>query len=96
MADENARLEIICPGCQTKLTIDAKSGLILHVTEKKSAYSFEEAVQQVKRRKEMADDLFQKAFSEEKKRKDTLEEKFQQALEMKDELDEPSRPWDMD
>jgi len=70
--------------------------MILHTREKKSAYSFEDALQQVKKRKEMADDLFQKAVSDEKRRKDSLEEKFKQALDRKDELDEPTRPWDMD
>jgi hypothetical protein len=53
-------------------------------------------LQQVKKKKEMADELFQKAVSDEKRRKDSLEEKFQQALDNKDELEEPSRPWDMD
>ncbi len=70
--------------------------MILHAREKKSAYSFEDALEQVKKRKENADQLFQKAVMDEKRRKDTLEEKFQQALEMKDELEEPTRPWDMD
>ncbi|HXK58325.1 MAG TPA: hypothetical protein PLP42_00385 [Acidobacteriota bacterium] len=91
-----AKLEVICPCCQATLTIEAKTGMILHAREKKSAYSFEDALEQVKKRKENADQLFQKAVMDEKRRKDTLEEKFQQALEMKDELEEPTRPWDMD
>lgn len=96
MSDGHEKLEIVCPCCQATLTIEAKTGMILHTRGKKSAYSFEDALQKVKKRKEMADDLFQKAVSDEKRRKDSLEEKFKQALDMKDELDEPTRPWDMD
>jgi tetrahydromethanopterin S-methyltransferase subunit B len=93
---DGQKLEVVCPCCQATLTIDAKTGLILHSREKKTAYSFDDALQQVKKKKEMADELFQKAVSDEKRRKDSLEEKFQQALDNKDELEEPSRPWDMD
>ncbi|MFB3904171.1 MAG: hypothetical protein ACE15E_12015 [Acidobacteriota bacterium] len=96
MSDRHEKYEVVCPCCQATLTIEAKTGMILHTREKKSAYSFEDALQQVKKRKEMADDLFEKAVSDEKKRKDSLEEKFRQALDMKDELDEPTRPWDVD
>jgi predicted nucleotide-binding protein (sugar kinase/HSP70/actin superfamily) len=96
MSDGQEKLEVVCPCCQATLTIESKTGLVLHSREKKTAYSFEDALQQVKKRKDMADELFQKAFTEEKKRKDSLEEKFQQALERKDELDDPARPWDMD
>lgn len=96
MSDGNQKLEVVCPCCHSTLTIDTKTGLVLHTGEKKTAYSFDQAVEHVKKRKEMADELFQKAFNDEKKRRDSLEEKFQQALESKDELDEPSRPWDLD
>ena len=96
MSDGHEKLEIVCPCCQTTMTVDAKTGLILHTREKKTAYSFDDALQQVKKKKEMADEIFQKAVSDEKRRKDSLEEKFQQALDNKDELEEPSRPWDMD
>ena len=96
MSDGHEKLEIVCPCCQTTLTVDAKTGMILHAKEKKSAYSFEDALQQVNKRKEMADDLFNKAVTDEKRRRDTLEEKFQQALDMKDELEEPTRPFDLE
>lgn len=96
MSDETEKLEVVCPCCQATLTIEPKTGMILHAKEKKSAYSFDEALQQVKKRKEMADDLFNKAVSNEKKRHDSLEEKFKQALEMKDELEEPTRPFDLE
>ncbi len=96
MSDGHEKLEIVCPCCQTTLTVDAKTGMILHAKEKKSAYSFEDALQQVNKRKEMADDLFNKAVTDEKRRRDTLEEKFRQALDMKDELEEPTRPFDLE
>ncbi len=96
MSDGHEKLEVVCPCCQATLTIESKTGMVLHAKEKKSAYSFEDALQQVKKRKEMADDLFNKAVSDERRRKDTLEEKFQQALDMKDELEEPTRPFDIE
>lgn len=69
---------------------------MLHSEDKKSGYSFEKALEQVQERKAKADELFDKAFQEEKKRQSNLEEKFREALKSKDELDEPSRPWDLD
>jgi hypothetical protein len=90
------KLEITCPCCQATLLVDAETGLVLNAHEKKSGYSFEDALQQVKHRKEKADELFQKAVEDEKKRQSSLEDKFRKALELKDQLEEPSRPWDMD
>jgi len=91
------RVEVICPSCQTTMTVDVKTGLVIHSEQQKSAYSFDEAVEKEKARKEKSDELFAKAFQDEKKRQDRLEEKFREALKSKDELDEPPpRPWDLD
>jgi hypothetical protein len=90
------KLEIICPCCQATLLVDAETGLVLNAQEKKSGYSFEDALHQVQYRKEKADELFQKAVEDERKRQSSLEDKFRKALESKDQLEEPSRPWDMD
>lgn len=90
-------LQIVCPCCQAKLTVDAKTGLVLHKEEKRSVYSFEDALAREKTRKEKSDEMFQEAFLKEKRRHEVLEEKFRQALSSKDELDEPPpRPWDLD
>ena len=93
---KQGRIEVICPCCQATLTVDPKTGLVLHSEGKKTGYSFEQALEQVKARKEKADELFDKAFLDEKRRHEALEEKFREALKSKDELDEPAKPWDMD
>lgn len=91
------KLEVVCPCCEAKLVIEAKTGLVIHCEEKKSGYSFDEALQKEKERKEKSDEMFAKAFAKEQKRKSSLEDKFKAMLDAKDELDEPPpRPWDLD
>ncbi|MDA2939135.1 hypothetical protein MYX75_12850 [Acidobacteria bacterium AH-259-A15] len=90
------RIQVICSRCQATLVVDPQTGLVLHSEEKKSGYSFEEAVKEVKSRKEKSEELFQKAFVDEKRRQLSLEEKFREALESQDELDEPSHPLGID
>ena len=91
------RIEVICPSCQTKMVIDAKTGLVIHSEHKKPEYSFDEALERERTKKDLTDELFSKAFEDEKRRKANLEDKFKEALESKDELDDPSiRPWELD
>lgn len=94
---DKKRLTVTCPCCQARLVVDPVSGLVVHSEAKKGSYSFDEALQQERRRKAKSDELFNKAFEDEKERQKSLEEKFQEALRSKDELDEPPpRPWDLD
>ena len=96
MKKEDPRLQVICPSCQANLTIDPKTGLVLHAEGKKPDYSFDEALDQLQSRKERSEELFQKAFLDEEKRKQNLDEKFREALNSKDELDEPHHPLELD
>ena len=96
MSETKERLRIECPCCQSKLTVDPVSGLVLNHEQKKPEYSFEEAVAREKRRTANADDLFQQAVTQEQERSSKLEEKFEEALASKDELDDPVRPFDFD
>ncbi len=96
MSSRTEKLRIVCPCCQTTLVVDAKTGLVLHTEERKSVYSFEDAVEREKSRKNKADEMFEQAFTNEKKRQSALEDKFRQALESKDELEEPTRLFDLD
>ena len=94
---EQQRVEVVCPCCQAKLTVDGKTGLVIHSEAMKSAYSFDEALVKEQERKAKSDELFAKAFENEKHRRASLEDKFQEAFDSKDELDEPPpRPWDLD
>jgi len=94
---DKQRVKVVCPGCQTRMIVDPKTGLVIHSESQKSAYSFDEALEREKVRKDKSDDLFAKAFENEKERQSSLEDKFHEALKSKDELDEPPpRPWDLD
>lgn len=91
------RVEVVCPCCKAKLLVDGKTGLVIHAEERKSAYSFDDAVRREKERKDKSDELFSKAMEDEKKRQSSLEDKFREAMSSKDELDEPPpRPWELD
>lgn len=96
MGEASKRFFVTCPCCQSSLEIDRATGLVIHSEGKKADYSLEEAVRREHERKSRADDLFAKAFENEKSRHQSLEEKFQKALEAKDELDDPTRPFDLD
>ena len=96
MAKGDPRIQVVCPDCQSHLTVDPKTGLVVHVEGKKSDYTFDEALDHLQTRKEKSEELFQKAFLDEEERKQNLEEKFQEALESKDELDEPHHPLEWD
>ena len=79
------------------LTVDSSSGDILF-TEKprKKGLSFEEAINDLHREKETADDRFRDAFEKESSRLKSIEGKFQEALKRKDELEDAVNPLDFD
>ena len=94
MPKNNSRIDLVCPCCQATLLVDAKTGLILQSQEKKTDYSFEKGLKEVKERNEKSEELFAEAFDQEQQRQQGLEAKFRQALDSKDELEEPPRLWD--
>ena len=79
------------------LTVDPSSGDILF-TEKprKKGLSFEDALNDLQREKETADDRFRDAFEKENSRLKSIEGKFQEALKRKDELEDAVNPLDFD
>jgi len=96
MSSKAKRVQVVCPCCQSTLWIEPETGLVLKSQEKRSGYSFEDALQEERKRKEKADEAFAQAFADEKRRHDSLEEKFRKALDSKEELEDPTRPWDYD
>lgn len=79
------------------MTVHRVSGEILFIEKpKKKGVSFEDALQQLQKDKETADDRFRDAFAKEESRMKTVEEKFKENLKRKDELEEPLRPLDWD
>jgi HD-GYP domain-containing protein (c-di-GMP phosphodiesterase class II) len=79
------------------LTVDSFSGEILFTEKpKKKGLSFEDAINDLQREKETADDRFRDAFEKESSRLKSIEGKFQEALKRKDELEDAVNPLDFD
>ena len=90
---------VICPCCQTILTIDAQTGAILaHEEKKKITGSFEDLKGEMSKQKDLREQIFAQEMSSMKDRERLLEEKFQEALKRADKTpDIPFRnPLDMD
>ncbi len=86
------KLNVICPCCETNLTIDANTGAILAHEEKKKAHgSFDDLKNELGKQKELRDQLFNQEMSSQKDRERLLEAKFQEAK--KRAQDEPNTPF---
>ncbi len=93
------RLTVICPCCDSTLTIDSLTGAIIsHAEKKKPLGSFEDLKGELGKQKEVRDALFTQEMSSLKDRERLLEEKFQEAMKRADvDKDKPFRnPLDMD
>lgn len=98
MADKS-RFTIICPCCETTLTVDAQTGVIISHEEKaKPLASFDEMVKGLDKQKQMREQIFAQELSSMKDRDRILEEKFQEAMKRAEkDKDKPYRnPMDMD
>jgi len=91
---------IVCPGCETKLSVDAATGALLGHERPKGgpAKSFEQALSEDKKRRQEAEDRFAQAVQEHKHRDELMEKKFQEALKRaeKDGDPPPPRPFEFD
>ncbi len=77
---ETNRFTIICPCCDTTLTVDADTGTLLSFEEKhKPLGSFEDMVKDLDKQKQTREQIFAQEMSSHKDRGRHLEEKFQQA-----------------
>jgi len=75
------KLTVICPCCESALTIDSATGSILsHEEKKKAAASFDELKEGLSKQKELRDQLFSQEMSSMKDRERLLEEKFKEAM----------------
>lgn len=73
-------LSIICPCCETVLTIDAATGAVLAHEEKiKPHGSFEDLQSDLEKQKKLREQLFAQEMSSQKDRSRILEEKFEEA-----------------
>ena len=77
---ESNRFTIICPCCESNLTIDAQTGAILsHEEKKKPLAAFEDMVKDLDKQKQTREQIFSQELSSMKDRGRLLEEKFQEA-----------------
>jgi hypothetical protein len=93
------KFTIICPCCETTLTIDAQTGaMISHEEKKKILGSFEDLKGNLVKQKEQRDNIFAQEMSSMKDRERLLDEKFKEAMKRAgDETLSPYKnPLDMD
>jgi hypothetical protein len=77
---ESNRFTIICPCCETTLTVDADTGTLLSHEEKhKPLGSFEDMAKDLNKQKQTREQIFAQEMSSMKDRSRLLEEKFQEA-----------------
>jgi len=94
----NDGLDITCPCCSTKLTVDRDTGDILYEQRpEKSEVSWDYALTAGDKRKAEAEALFSKGMDRERRADDILEKKFKEALKKADKSDTPPpRIFDLD
>jgi uncharacterized Zn finger protein (UPF0148 family) len=92
-------LKIVCPCCDTLLTVDPVTGAILLEERRRHRehQSLDEALGQVKAQRKEAEEKLARAMDEARRRDEILEKKFQEARKKAAESDEPPpRPFDAD
>jgi hypothetical protein len=98
MAD-SSKFTLICPCCESTLTVDAQTGALLaHEEKAKPLASFDEMVKGLDKQKQMREQIFAQELSSMKDRDRILEEKFQEAMKRAEkDKDKPYRnPLDID
>ena len=97
MPRKSNHLRVQCPCCDAVLTVDSISGDVLSTDKsQRKGLSFEDAILNLQKEKETADDRFSEAFAKEQSRMKSVEGKFEEALKHADELEDPIRPLDFD
>ncbi len=92
-------LKVVCPCCDTLLTIDPATGAILLEERRlrREHQSLDDAMSQVKAQRKEAEEKLARAMDEARHRDEILEKKFQEARKKAAESDEPPpRPFDAD
>ncbi len=92
-------LKVVCPCCDTLLTIDPGTGAILleERRQKREHQSLDDAMSLVKAQRKEAQEKLARAMDEARHRDEILEKKFQEARKKAAESDEPPpRPFDAD
>ena len=97
-SDRQEGLDVICPCCQTRLTLDRASGEVLYEDRpKKRGMSWEQALAADGECKSAAEQLFERGIDRERNADELLEKKFREAMKRADKSDSPPpRIFDLD
>ena len=86
------KFTILCPCCESTLTVDAQTGALLaHEEKKKATGSFDDLRGELEKQKQVRDQLFAQEMSSMKDRERLLEEKFKEALKRSE--SDPGQPY---
>lgn len=90
--------EIICPCCETKLQVDAKTGEVIWQEKKAKEFgTLSDMVKGLNAQKQEQESLFKKQNEIQKDRKRLLDEKFKEAKKSVDkDKSKPLRDFDLD
>jgi len=82
--------EVICPCCQTRLTLDAGDGtILLQERPKRRGKEWDEVVEAGAAKQAAAERQFQENMERERNADEILEKKFREALKRADKSDAP-------
>jgi len=92
------KVDVICPCCESKLVVDAKTGEVLWKEEKpKPSVSLSDMVKGLDAQKKEQENLFKKNTATQKDRDRLLDEKFKEAQKNVDKtVEKPIRDFDLD
>ncbi|HEV7645921.1 MAG TPA: hypothetical protein VGO50_18425 [Pyrinomonadaceae bacterium] len=97
--ETTGKFTVICPCCETTLSIDAQTGAVLsHEVKQKAHGSFDELRSEQEKQKQVRDQIFAQELGSQKDRERILEEKFREAMKRAgDDKDMPFKnPLDLD
>jgi hypothetical protein len=101
MANKNApTIEVTCPCCQSRLTVDTQLAVVLaHVSPPKAApnVDIEDSARILADQAQRREDKFRESWEAENKKEDVLERKFEEALKKAKEqpITKPVRDFDL-
>ncbi len=100
MAKKAASLEVTCPCCQAKLTVDAELGVVLSHAEapKPPKVDLGNVSEMLREQTRLREEKFRQSVEAERNKEEILNRKFSQALEKsKDQpVEKPLRDFDLD
>lgn len=100
MSDRKPRVEVTCPCCQSKLTVDAELGVVLSHTEapRPPKVDLDNVQEMLKEQTRLREEKFRLSVESERNKEEILNRKFAEAMEKtKDQkIEKPLRDFDLD